>query len=124
MELNQYFKSIIEQDTCSVVICDMNHTMIYLNPAAIKNYEKYGGAKLWGKSLFDCHNQESNEKIKKVVDWFKQDKSHNIVHTYYQEDKFKDEYMVALRDDDGNLIGYYEKHEIRKIDTTPFYDMK
>ena len=31
--------------------------------------------------------------------------------------------MVALRDDDGVLIGYYEKHEYRSGEIMPFYDM-
>ena len=31
--------------------------------------------------------------------------------------------MVALRDDGGNLIGYYEKHEYRNRETMPFYDL-
>ncbi len=32
--------------------------------------------------------------------------------------------MVALRDDDGNLIGYYEKHEYRNNETMKKYDFK
>lgn len=32
--------------------------------------------------------------------------------------------MIALRDEDDNLIGYYEKHEYRNIDKTPLYDFK
>jgi hypothetical protein len=32
--------------------------------------------------------------------------------------------MIALRDGKGNLIGYYEKHEYRNRDITPFYDFK
>ena len=30
--------------------------------------------------------------------------------------------MVALRDDDGTLIGYYEKHEYRNRETTGLYN--
>ena len=30
--------------------------------------------------------------------------------------------MVALRDEDGTLIGYYEKHEYRDSETLPRYD--
>ena len=30
--------------------------------------------------------------------------------------------MVALRDDAGRLIGYYEKHEYRDRETRKFYD--
>ena len=29
--------------------------------------------------------------------------------------------MIALRDRQGALIGYYEKHEYRDRDMTPFY---
>ena len=57
------------------------------------------------------------------LNWFAEDKANNCVHTYYDSKKMKDEYMIALRDDDGNLIGYYEKHEFRNVDNTPFYDM-
>lgn len=30
--------------------------------------------------------------------------------------------MVALRDEDGTLIGYYEKHEYRARDEEPYYN--
>ena len=32
--------------------------------------------------------------------------------------------MVALRSDDGKLIGYYEKHEYRNRDTMEMYSFK
>lgn len=32
-------------------------------------------------------------------------------------------YMVALRDDAGKLIGYYEKHECRNRETMKIYDL-
>jgi hypothetical protein len=31
--------------------------------------------------------------------------------------------MVALRDDNGTLIGYYEKHEYRNRETAKLYDI-
>ena len=58
--LSPYFKSIVDQDRLSIVICDLEHTIIYMNPAAIKDYHKYGGAVLIGKSLLNCHNADSN----------------------------------------------------------------
>lgn len=36
----------------------------------------------------------------------------------------KDVYTVALRDDDGKLIGYYEKHEYRNRETVGLYQPK
>ena len=31
--------------------------------------------------------------------------------------------MVALRNEEGNLIGYYEKHEYRNRETMKMYDI-
>ena len=122
MELSNYFKSIIEQDKCAVVICDLENEIIYMNPAAIERYEKRGGASLIGKNLLDCHNPKSSEMIKKTVMWFAKDKGNNIVYTSHNEKENKDVYIVALRDDDGTLIGYYEKHEYRDVETAEMYD--
>lgn len=122
MELNSFFKSVLEQDAAPVVLCDLNHTIVYMNPAAIARYAKRGGEKLVGQSLLDCHNAQSNEAIQRVVDWFKADKSHNIIYTYRNDKENRDVYMVALRDDAGTLIGYYEKHEYRTGETMSPYD--
>lgn len=122
-DLNAYFKSIIDQDREAVVICDLNHIIIYMNPAAVVDYKKYGGASLLGKSLLACHNPHSVEAIRKVVEWFAADASHNIVYTYYNPKHVRDVYMVALRDEDGTLIGYYEKHDSRKAETMKQYDL-
>ncbi|MCR5250346.1 MAG: fatty acid/phospholipid synthesis protein PlsX [Lachnospiraceae bacterium] len=122
-DLNEIYKSVLEADRAAVVICDLEHIIIYMNPAAIARYEKWGGKALWGKSLLDCHNEKSGEMIRKVLDWFKVSKDHNIIYTSYNPKENKDVYMVALRNDAGELIGYYEKHEYRDRETMKMYDM-
>lgn len=117
-----FYKSIVDQDKNSIVICNLEHEMIYMNPAAVHNYEKWGGKKLIGRSLLECHNQESRARIQQVVDWFAEDESHNMVYTFHNEKQNKDVYMVALRDE-GKLIGYYEKHEYRNAETMKLYDL-
>ena len=104
-----------------MVICNLEHEIIYMNPAAVHSYEKWGGDKLIGRNLLDCHNPESVKQIKKVVEWFASDDSHNIVYTSHNEKQNKDVYMVALREN-GQLIGYYEKHEYRNAETMNTYD--
>lgn len=121
MDFSQYFKSIIDEDKCAVVICNPEHEIIYMNPAAIARYEKRGGADLVGQSLLDCHNSQSREMIGKVVSWFKESEKHNRIYTYHNEKENKDVYMVALRDEEGSLIGYYEKHEYRNAETDSRY---
>lgn len=123
MELSNYFKSIIEQDLCAVVICNVEHEIIYMNPAAIARYEKSGGARLIGTSLLNCHNEHSAKQIRKVISWFMESTEHNRVYTFYNEKENKDVYMVALRKEDGTLIGYYEKHEYRNHEQGTLYEM-
>lgn len=118
----EFYKSIVDQDRAAVVICNLDHEIIYMNPAAIESYAKRGGDKLIGRSLLDCHNSESVKQIKKVVEWFNAEESHNIVYTFHNEKQNKDVYMVALRDA-GKLIGYYEKHEYRNPETINTYDL-
>ncbi len=124
MELSAYFKSVIEQDRCAVVICNLQHEIIYMNPKAAERYSKSGGYSLVGKSLFACHNDKSNEMIKKVISWFEKSKNNNIIYTFYNKKENKDVYMVALRDDNGTLIGYYEKHEYRNNETMKLYNFE
>ena len=120
-ELSQFFKSIIDQDPEPVVICNLLHEIVYMNPAAVEHYSDEGGRNLIGLLIFDCHSHASAEKIDRVVKWFSESRENNIMHTSYNGGKDKDFYMVALRDDDGRLIGYYEKHESRVRDTSPIY---
>ncbi len=122
-DLNAVYKSVLEADNAAVVICDPDHTIIYMNPAAISRYGKWGGRNLIGQSLLDCHNDRSREMIIKVLEWFQASEDHNIVYTSYNEKENKDVYMVALRNEAGELIAYYEKHEYRNRETRKMYDI-
>ena len=123
MDISVFLKSVIDADIAPVVICDLEHIIVYMNPSAVSHYEKWGGDKLMGKSLLDCHNSVSVEKINRVVDWFKMDKNNNRIFTFHNKKENKDVYMIALRDEKGDLIGYYEKHEYRNKETTTLYGM-
>lgn len=122
MELTPLFKSVLDQDRAPVVLCNLEHTIIYMNKAAIKRYAKNGGEALFGRSLLNCHTPKAREIINQVLDWFRADKDHNIIYEFRNDEENKDVYMVALRDDSGNLIGYYEKHEYRNRETAKLYD--
>ena len=119
--LAPYFKSIVEQDRCAVVICNLRHEIIYMNKSARERYKKHG--ELVGKSIFDCHNAESNAKIREVVEWFAKSPDNNFVFTYRNDRENKDVYMVALRGENDELLGYYEKHEFRNPETMKLYDI-
>ena len=120
MDKNIFFKSLIDADRAPVVICDLEHTVVYMNAAAISRYH----VDLTGKSIKVCHNADSNEKIDRVLVWFLESRENNCVYTSRNDKENKDVYMVALRDGDGNLIGYYEKHEYRNRETAELYKME
>ena len=122
MEYSSFYKSVLDQDRCAVVLCNLQHEIVYMNEAAAVNYAKWGGKELLGKSLLNCHNVHSNDMIKQVVDWFAVAEDHNIVFTHHNPKQTKDVYMVALREN-GKLIGYYEKHEFRNLETMQLYDL-
>ena len=119
--MEEFYKSVLEQDEAAVVLCDLNHTIVYMNPAAASRYAYAGGYDLVGKSLMGCHNEKSNEMIDKVVNWFKESPEHNKIYTFYNVQENKDVYMVALRDDAKNLIGYYERHVYRNRESGKLY---
>lgn len=117
--INKLFKSVLEQDDAPVVICDMESTVVYMNPSAINRYHR----DLTGQSIKACHNKKSSEIIDKVLEWFKKSKDNNKVYTFRNDKENKDVYMIALRDENGELIGYYEKHEYRNRETDKLYNM-
>ncbi|MBR3592446.1 MAG: PAS domain-containing protein [Clostridia bacterium] len=119
MNVDVFLKSVLDADAAPVVICDLEHTVVYMNPASIARYH----TDLTGKSLKACHNAESGAKIDRVVAWFAESKDNNIVYTSRNDKENKDVYMMALRDDNGTLIGYYEKHEYRNQETKQLYQM-
>lgn len=121
MDISAFMRAVVDSDQMPVVICDLEHTIVYMNPAAAERYAKRGGYALVGRSLLDCHNADSNEKIEKVMDWFKSDTANNRIFTFHNPKENKDVYMVALRDDSGKLIGYYEKHEMRTAESSTPY---
>jgi PAS domain-containing protein len=117
--MEQFFRSILDQDRAPVVVCDMASTVIYMNPAAVARYRR----DLTGRSVKDCHPAAANERIDRVLAWFAQSGENNVVYTYRNDEENKDVYMVALRDAEGTLIGYYEKHEYRNRETSELYRM-
>ena len=81
MDLTPYFQSVLELDTAPLVLCDRNHTIVYMNPEAARRYAKRGGYSLVGKNLLDCHNEASRAAITEILHWFEADPRNNRVFT-------------------------------------------
>ena len=120
--MTQLYKSVLEQDRAPVVLCGLDHTVLYMNPVAIARYASAGGAALLGRSLMECHGPATQDRIEEVVAWFAESTDNNVIYESRNDEEDKDVYMVALRDEDGTLVGYYEKHEYRARETARCYD--
>lgn len=124
MDLTPYLQSIIDQDPMPVVICALDHTILYANPAAENRQAQRDRPPLTGANLADCHMPQSMEKLERVLDWFRQDRTHNNLFMYKKPELNRDLYAVALRDKDGELIGYYQRQIPRDPETAPGYDFR
>ena len=81
-------KSIVDQDRASVVICNLKHEIIYMNPAVVISNAKGDGDKLIGRSLLECHNPESRDKIQpgKELSQVQQDYLVDVIMTWIQKE--------------------------------------
>jgi len=66
------FKNDVEYDwselyPSSVTVCDVHGVIVAMNSASRKNFSSYGSGSLIGTSLFDCHPEAANIKIRKML---------------------------------------------------------
>lgn len=123
MEIDKYLRTFVETDMNQIVICDTNHIIVYMNKVAIEKFSDLGGADLIGKSLMQYLGVETQSRIEAIVSWFSESPDNNWVYTYRNEASQTDMYAVALRDENGNLIGYYEKRRSTFPETEELYHM-
>jgi DUF438 domain-containing protein len=105
MEQTEILALIVESWDSPVVFVDTNHIIRYMNPAARKHYARFG--EVIGKSIFDCHNQQSVGSIKDIFSKLQA----GTDEVLYTEDEKRRIYMRSVRDRDGKLAGYYERYE-------------
>lgn len=121
MNIDELFKAVVETDEAHIVLCDINGKIVYMNQAAIRFYDYLGGEKLVGQSIMNHMGAETTSRIDAIVSWFMESPNNNRIFTYRDEKNQQDMYTYALRDDDGNLIGYYEKHRTTVCETAEPY---
>ena len=87
------------------LLCDNDHRIIYMNTAARTHYRQ--GADLLGTSIFDCHNPVSGEMIRQIHERMREEGLEEEMITDNSRHRI---WMRAVRDDDGALVGYYERY--------------
>ena len=88
-----------------VAFVDLDHVIRYMNKAAIAHYDE--GEALLGRSVLDCHNQDSRRQIHEIVDAMQAGEEERLI----TDDEKHRIFMRAVRAPDGRLLGYYERYE-------------
>lgn len=110
MEESKLLKHIVDSINHQIVFVDTNHVIRYLNKSAEEEY--YGRRKLKtliGRPLFSCHPPYAIPTIENAFEKLKN--GENEVYLYFDKKKENDLYLVAVRDENEKLIGYYERFE-------------
>lgn len=99
--------AILDSFKDPVLFTDTDHIVRYMNKVAISFYKE--GKELIGKSLFNCHNAESQREIIEILVAMQAGKVEEQLITNNEEKRV---YMRSVRDQKGQVIGYYERYEL------------
>ena len=88
-----------------VLFCDLDHIVRYMNKAAIEHYRE--GDKLIGQSVLACHNEKSQQQMRRIVEEMRAGLQEQLIT---DNEKYRI-YMRAVRNPDGELLGYYERYD-------------
>ena len=97
---------ILDAYPYEIVYADRNHVVRYMNATARK---RYGDRVRIGNSLFNCHNERSREKILAFLR--RADEGENEMFETYNQKTGEREFFVPVRNGEGKVIGYFERHE-------------
>lgn len=101
---------ILDSFPYPILFVDTEYIIRFLNKTAkFHYYEVRGYGDLIGKSLFDCHNDASKEKIMAAVEKLKNHSNEVYLGTSVSNQRI---YLNPVRDEEGNLIGYFERFEL------------
>jgi PAS domain-containing protein len=102
----EFMAAILDSLKDPVLVADTEHTILYLNQAAIAHYEE--GESLLGQSLLDCHNERSCRTMVEILAAMQQE---GLVERLITDDEEHRIFMRAVRDPQGRVLGYYERYE-------------
>ena len=100
------FKAILDAYNYPVVFCDRTHTIRYMNKNA---RERYHGRTDIGNCIFNCHNADSKVKIEAFL--ARADAGENEMFEADSKSQKRRMFFTPVRDADGKVIGYFERHE-------------
>lgn len=102
---NSFYKSLLNSIKDPILVANTNHIVQYMNEAAIKHYEE--GEGLLQSNLLNCHNEESQTVMIEIL----ADMQNGLEEKLITDNEKYRIFMRSVRDEDGNLLGYFERYE-------------
>ncbi len=99
-------EAILDAYPYEIVCCDRCHTVRYMNRVARARYSAFISV---GGSLFNCHNESSRAKIECFLE--RADAGEGEMFEVLNKKTGEREFFVPVRDREGHVIGYFERHE-------------
>jgi len=100
-----FYESLLNSIKDPILVDDTNHIVQYMNKSAIAHYCE--GEKLLKTNLLECHNEESQKMMVEIL----VEMQNGLEEKLITDNKKYRIFMRAVRDTDGNLIGYFERYE-------------
>lgn len=101
---------ILDSIPYPIVFVDTDHIIRYMNKTAKHFYHTIRGYRdLVGKSLFDCHGEVSEDKIRAVVEKLKNHANEIFLNVSVSNHRL---YINPVRNEHGELVGYFERFEM------------
>ena len=108
MELNEkLYRAILDAYPYEIVYVDRTHIVRWLNRTAKR---RYGETVRVGGSLLNCHNESTKPKIEEFLR--RADNGEDEMFEVWNGSTGEREFFVPVRDEDGQVIGYFERHEV------------
>ncbi len=110
MDKTRMMAHILDSFPYPILFVDCEHVIRYLNKAAEYHYySERGYADLVGRSLFDCHSEASEEKILAAFEKLRNHGNEIFLGVGVKNLRI---YLNPVRDDQGELVGYFERFEL------------
>lgn len=103
----EVLKGILDAYVYEIIFVDRQHIVRYMNQTA---KQRYGNRVQIGNSLFNCHNENAKIKIEEFLK--RADNGENEMFEVLNGKTGEREFFVPVRDSLGNVIGYFERHEV------------
>lgn len=100
-----FLLSLLNSIKDPILFADTNHIVQYMNKAGIDHYEE--GEKLLQSNLLECHNEESQKIMIEILAEMQNGLEEKMIT---DNEKYRI-FMRAVRDEKGNLLGYFERYE-------------